>query len=120
VVQALDPAVTQESLARISSRDAKTQATITQYLGENALDALEINQQMIFEAPSARLLDRLAAFQGGLLERLGIGLSGDDLQRMTASKSSRCSTNPRSPHHTGGVGRVHRPVALHHRWDRSR
>ena len=83
VVQALDPAVTQESLSRISSRDAKTQATITQYLGEHALDALEINQQMLFSAPNARLLDRLAAFQGGLLERLGIALSGDDLQRMT-------------------------------------
>jgi len=81
VVQALDPAVTQESLSRISSRDAKTQATITQYLGEHALDALEINQQMLFSAPNARLLDRLAAFQGGLLERLGIALSGDDLQR---------------------------------------
>lgn len=83
VVQALDPAITQASLARISERDARVQATISQYLAENALDALEINQQMIFSPPSTALLDRLASFQDGLLRRLGVSLRGDDLQRMT-------------------------------------
>ncbi|MCC6642858.1 MAG: NAD(P)/FAD-dependent oxidoreductase [Deltaproteobacteria bacterium] len=82
-VQALDPAVTQASLARLSPRDAAVQATISQYLAENALDALEINQQLLFSAPNARLLDRLSAFQDALLRRLGIALDGDDLQRMS-------------------------------------
>ncbi len=81
-VQALDPTVTQASLSRLSSARRRRTGAISQYLAENALDALEINQQLLFRAPNARLLDRLAAFQGGLLRRLGIALSGDDLQRM--------------------------------------
>jgi phytoene dehydrogenase-like protein len=82
-VQALDPSLTQASLGRFSERDAAVQSTISQYLAENALDALEINQQLLFRAPNAPLLDRLATFQDGLLRRLGLPLSGDDLQRMS-------------------------------------
>jgi phytoene dehydrogenase-like protein len=47
-VQALDPSLTQASLGRFSERDAAVQSTISQYLAENALDALEINQQLLF------------------------------------------------------------------------
>lgn len=82
-VQALDPATTQASLTRLSARDAAVQATIAQHLAENALEVLEINQQLLFRAPNAHLLDRLSAFQDALLRRLGLPLSGDDLQRMS-------------------------------------
>ena len=83
VVQALDQSVTQESLSRISPRDAEVQAKIARYTGEHALEVLELNQRLLFGAPSARLLDRLAVFHDGLLRCLGISLTGDDLQRMS-------------------------------------
>src|SRR3990172_7365598 len=67
VVQALDQSVTQESLSRISPRDAEVQVKIAQYTGEHTLEVLELNQRLLFGAPSARLLDRLAVFHDGLL-----------------------------------------------------
>ena len=70
------------SVARLSERDAATQAKISVYLAEHAMEVLELSQRLLFSAPDARLLDRQAAFHDGLLRSLGVPLSGDDLQRM--------------------------------------
>jgi len=82
VVQALDQSMTQASVARVSERDGATQAKISVYLAEHAMDVLELNQRLLFSAPDAELLDRQAAFHDGMLKHLGIPLTGDDLQRM--------------------------------------
>jgi beta-carotene ketolase (CrtO type) len=82
VVQGLDPGVTQASFSRTSERDARVQARITQYLMEHAGEVLELNQQLLFSAPTAPLLDRQAAFNDGLLKYLDLPLSGNDLQQM--------------------------------------
>lgn len=83
VVQALDPQVTDASLAAASRRDAATQATIAAYLVENLEETMSLNGALLYGPPIAASLDRLAGFWGGLLERLDLPLSGDDLLRMT-------------------------------------
>lgn len=83
VVQALDPTVTDASLRGVSEHDAEAAATIGAYLGEHLDDTLELTRRGLYGAPSAALLDRTASFHGGLLERLGLPVSGDDLLRMT-------------------------------------
>jgi phytoene dehydrogenase-like protein len=82
-VQALDPLVTQDSVARHSERDGEMLAKIRAYTIENGGEALVINQQAIFGAPTAALADRVAAFNDGLLRALEVPLSGDDVNRMT-------------------------------------
>jgi phytoene dehydrogenase-like protein len=82
-VQALDPLVTQDSVARHSQRDAEMLAKIRAYTIEHGGEALAINQQAIFSAPTAALADRVAAFNDGLLRSLDVPLSGDDVNRMT-------------------------------------
>jgi len=82
-VLALDPALTHESVARHSERDATTLARIRAYTLEHGAEALAINQESIFAAPTAALADRVAAFNDGLLRSLDVPLSGDDVNRMT-------------------------------------
>ena len=82
-VQALDPLVTQDSVARHSQRDAEMLAKIRAYTIEHGGEALAINQQAIFSAPTAALADRVAAFNDGLLRSVDVPLSGDDVNRMT-------------------------------------
>ncbi|MCZ7631345.1 MAG: FAD-dependent oxidoreductase [Microthrixaceae bacterium] len=83
VVQALDPAVTDASLAAASEHDAAVQATIAGYLGEHLEETLDMSRSLLYGPPTAASLDRLAAFDEGLLSRLGLPLSGDDVLRMT-------------------------------------
>ncbi len=83
VVQGLDQSVTQASVSRASESDAQVQAKIMEYFVEQAGEALTLNQQLLFNAPSAALLERQAKFNDGLLKHLGVALSGDDLQRMS-------------------------------------
>jgi phytoene dehydrogenase-like protein len=82
-VQALDPTLTQDSVARHSERDAATLAKIRAYSMEHGGEALALNQQAIFAAPTSELADRMAAFNDGLLRSLDVPLSGDDVNRMT-------------------------------------
>ena len=82
-VQALEPAVTQDSVARHSERDSATLAKIRAYSMEHGGEALVLNQQAIFAAPTSELADRMAAFNDGLLRSLDVPLSGDDVNRMT-------------------------------------
>ena len=82
-VQALDPTLTHESVARHSERDAATLAKIRAYSMEHGGEALALNQQAIFAAPTSELADRMAAFNDGLLRSLDVPLSGDDVNRMT-------------------------------------
>jgi phytoene dehydrogenase-like protein len=82
-VQALEPAVTQDSVARHSERDSATLAKIRAYSMEHGGEALALNQQAIFAAPTSDLADRMAAFNDGLLRSLDVPLSGDDVNRMT-------------------------------------
>ena len=82
-VQALAPAVTHGSVARHSERDAETLAKIRAYSMEHGGEALALNQQAIFAAPTSDLADRMAAFNDGLLRSLDVPLSGDDVNRMT-------------------------------------
>jgi len=83
VAQALDPSVTQASLARVSERDARMQARIGQYLMEHGGEALALGQQLQYSPPTAALLERQAAFNAGLLRSLDLPIDGDDVQRMT-------------------------------------
>jgi phytoene dehydrogenase-like protein len=82
-VQALEPTLTQDSVARHSERDAAMLAKIRAYSMENGGEALALNQQAIFAAPTSALTDRMAAFNDGLLRSLDVPLSGDDVSRMT-------------------------------------
>jgi phytoene dehydrogenase-like protein len=82
-VQALDPMLTQASVARHSEHDAAVLAKVGAYLVEHGADALEINQQSLFASPTSELADRVAAFNDGLLAALGVPLTGDDVSRMT-------------------------------------
>ncbi|MFN8036442.1 MAG: NAD(P)/FAD-dependent oxidoreductase [Acidimicrobiia bacterium] len=83
VVQALDPAVTDASLRAASEHDADVAASVGAYLGEHLDETLHLTRRGLYGPPSAALLDRTAAFNGALLERLGLPVSGDDLLRMT-------------------------------------
>lgn len=83
IVQALDPQVTDASIAAASQHDAAVQATIANYFAENLDDTLSLNRSLLYGPPTAESLDRLAAFDDGLLKRLDLPLSGDDLLRMT-------------------------------------
>jgi phytoene dehydrogenase-like protein len=80
---ALDPALTHTSVARHSERDAATLARIRTYTLEHGAEALAINQESIYSAPTPALADRVAAFNDGLLRSLDVPLSGDDINRMT-------------------------------------
>ena len=113
VVQALDPSLTQASLARISERDAAMQAKITQYLGRaRACDVLEINQRLLFSAPDAQLLDRQAAFHDGLLHRLGVAAHRRRPAADERLRGLRDALRVRGgAHHAGRARRVHRAVA---------
>jgi beta-carotene ketolase (CrtO type) len=117
VVQALDQSLTNASFARASERDARVQATIAEHVIENAVEVLEFNQKLLFEAPSAELMNRLAAFHDGLLRRLDIPLTGDDLQRMTGCEllevlyeSEEVRTTPAALGEFTGQWPVHRRV----------
>ena len=83
VVQALDPGLTNASIAAISEHDAKVQASIGDYFAEHLEETLQMNRRLLYGPPTAELLDRLAAFDDGLVKRLGLPLSGDDVLRMT-------------------------------------
>jgi len=82
-LQALDPALTQASLARHSEKDAAVVSKISAYTFEHGGEALEINRQAVFGLPTTALADRVAAFNDGLMNALGLPLTGDDLNRMT-------------------------------------
>lgn len=83
VVQALDPAVTTASLMAASERDAAVQATIGEYFAEHLDETLLMTRQLLYGAPTAELLDVTAGFDDGLVRRLGLPISGDDVLRMT-------------------------------------
>ncbi len=83
VVQALDPGITSASLEAASEADAQVQHTIGEYLAENLDETLDLNRKLLYGAPTPALADRLSAFNGGLLARLGLDLSGDDVLSMT-------------------------------------
>lgn len=83
VVQALDPAVTSASLAAASDHDAKVHAVIGEYFVEHLEDTLHMTRRMLYGPPTAELLDFAASFNDGLVRRLGLPLSGDDVMRMS-------------------------------------
>ncbi len=83
VLQALDPGVTDASLRAASPEDAAVQAAITDYLGEHLDQTLDMTRNSLFGAPSAEGLARAAAFNDGLVRRLGLPVSGDDVLGMT-------------------------------------
>ncbi|MBW2384336.1 MAG: NAD(P)/FAD-dependent oxidoreductase [Deltaproteobacteria bacterium] len=80
---ALDSTWTQSSVARHSEHDAAVVAKIGAYQAEHGGEALEINRQMVFGAPTVDLADRVARFNDGLMRALDAPLSGDDIGRMT-------------------------------------
>jgi len=84
LVQSLDQPTTNASFSRISEHDARVQAGIFDYLAEQAVEALDLNQKLIFSAPTGALMERLATFHDGLLRSLDVPLSGADIQKMTA------------------------------------
>lgn len=83
VVQALDPTVTSASLAAVSERDAATQAVIAEYFAEHLEETLMMSRRLLYGAPTADLLELTAAFDDGLVRRLGLPITGDDVLRMT-------------------------------------
>lgn len=83
VVQAFDPAVTAASVAASSGHDAAVVAEIGAHFLENFEETLEISRWGLYAAPTAGMLDRVAAFDDALLRRLGVALSGDDCVRMS-------------------------------------
>lgn len=83
VVAALDPAVTTASIAAASERDAAVVAEIGMHFVENFEDTLEISRWGLYGAPTSAMADKVAAFHGALLKRLGSPLSGDDVLRMS-------------------------------------
>lgn len=83
VLQALDPALTQASLAAVSSRDAAVQAQIGAYQVEHLEETLSLSRNLLYGAPTPAMLDRLARFHDGLARCLGLPLTGDDILRMT-------------------------------------
>ncbi len=83
VVQALDPTITDASLKAASERDAAVQATIGTHMAEHVDETLDLNRRLLYGPPTAALLDRLAAFDDGLVARLGLPITGDDVLRMT-------------------------------------
>jgi phytoene dehydrogenase-like protein len=82
-LQAMDPMLTQASLARHSEHDAGVVAKIGAYTMEHGAEALEINRKALFATPTHELEDQVAAFNDGLMKALGVPLSGDDILRMT-------------------------------------
>ncbi|MBK7971909.1 MAG: NAD(P)/FAD-dependent oxidoreductase [Deltaproteobacteria bacterium] len=82
VVQALDPAITDASVARASERDAHVQRTILRFLNDQAGDVLDLNQRLLYGRPDADAFDRLAALDDVLLRELGAPFGGDDVLRM--------------------------------------
>ncbi len=82
VVQALDPALTSASLARMSERDAAVQSRIASYYVENFVEAMDLNGRLLYGPPTPPLLERLATFHDGLVRTLGLPITGDDLMRM--------------------------------------
>lgn len=83
VVQAFDPSITTASLAAASEHDADVQATIAAYLAEHLDETLEMSRRLLYGAPTADQLERAASFQDGLVRRLGLPITGDDVMRMT-------------------------------------
>lgn len=83
VVQALDPGITAASLKAASEADARVQETIGSYFAENLEETLNLNRNLLYGAPTAAMADRLSAFNGGLVARLGLDLSGEDVLQMT-------------------------------------
>ena len=83
LVSALDGTVTQGSLARVSEHDAGVRETIVTHLIEQGADSLHLNRQRMYGPPSAALNAQFADYNDTLLRRLGIQMSGDDLQRMS-------------------------------------
>jgi phytoene dehydrogenase-like protein len=83
IVQALDPTITSTSLASASEHDAKVQALIGDHFAEHLEETLHMNRRLLYGPPTAELLDQMAAFQDGLVRRLGLPLTGDDVMRMS-------------------------------------
>jgi phytoene dehydrogenase-like protein len=83
VVQALDPSITTASLEAASEHDAKVQAAIGDHFAEHLEETLHMNRRLLYGPPTAELLDQMAAFNDGLVGRLGLPLTGDDVMRMT-------------------------------------
>lgn len=83
VVSALDSTVTAASLARISEHDARVRETITAHVVELGADSLNLNRQRSYGPPNPVVDARFADYHTSLLQRLGLPISGDDLQRMS-------------------------------------
>ena len=69
--------------ARTSEHDAKVQAAIGDHFAEHLEQTLNMNRRLLYGPPTAELLDQMAAFDDGLVGRLGLPLTGDDVLRMT-------------------------------------
>ncbi len=83
IVQALDPAITTASLAAASAHDAAVQDRIANWFAGHLDETLDLSRNLLFGAPTAAMLDGLAAFDDALARHLGLGVSGDDVMRMT-------------------------------------
>jgi phytoene dehydrogenase-like protein len=83
IVQALDPTITTTSISTTSEHDAKVQAAIGDHFAEHLEQTLNMNRRLLYGPPTAELLDQMAAFNDGLVGRLGLPLTGDDVMRMT-------------------------------------
>lgn len=83
IVSSLDSSATGASLARVSEHDARVRETMTAHLIEEGEDSLYVNRQRIYGPPSPLLNARTADYHDSLLRRLGLPMSGDDLQRMS-------------------------------------
>jgi phytoene dehydrogenase-like protein len=79
----LDPQLTQDCVSRHSPADGEMLAKMRAYMMEQGGEAMVLNQQAIFGAPTTELADRASAFNDGLLRALDVPLSGDDISRMT-------------------------------------
>lgn len=82
VVNGLDPALADASLGRVSERDRQTRAAIQAYSAEHLDEALRF-ARTTFSPASTEATAAQAAHYEGLLHRLGLPLTGDDLLRMT-------------------------------------
>ncbi len=83
LVSALDGALTGASIARVSEHDARVRETITAHLMEQGEDSLYLNRQRMYGPPSPAVNARFADYHDTLLRRLGLPISGDDLQLMS-------------------------------------
>lgn len=121
-VHGLDGAVTAASIARVSERDARTWAAIGEHMIEHGEETLYLTRKGLYGPPTPDLLDRRAALDDALCRRLGLAMTGDDVQRMsgfevleTLYESEEVRTAPAALGEYTGQWPLHRttgPMAL--------